>query len=192
MSVLLLGLLLFLGAHSLRLFAPDWRNRQIQRIGQTSWKAVIAVVSLVAFGLICWGFGLVRQHPLALYVPPLSLRHLNALFTLLAFTLVVAAYVPRNHLKAWIGHPMLAGTALWAFGHLLATGMLRDVLVFGAFLLWAVVLFVRLRRLDRAADTAYPVGTPGGDVVVLVSRVVTWAAFAFWLHSWWIGVSPFG
>lgn len=190
MTILILGLLIFLGIHSLRLFANDWRNRQQARLGELPWKGLYSLASIIGFVLIVWGFGLARQHPVLLYVPPLPLRHLNALFTLVAFVLVVAAYVPRNHLKAKFGHPMLLGVKVWAFGHLLATGMLHDVVLFGAFLLWAVVLFIVSRRRDRSTGTVYPAGTLKGDVLATVIGVAAWAAFAFWLHLWLIGVSP--
>lgn len=190
MSVLILGLLIFLGVHSVRAFADDWRSRQITRLGERRWKGLYALASLIGFVLLCWGFGLARQQPVLLYVPPLALRHLNALFTLLAFVLVAAAYVPRNHLKAKFGHPMLLGVKLWAFGHLLATGMLHDVVLFGTFLLWAVVLFIVSRRRDRRAGTVYPAGTFRGDITVIVIGVVAWIVFAFWLHLSLIGVKP--
>ncbi len=190
MTILILGLLIFLGIHSLRIFANDWRDRQQARLGELPWKGLYSLASIIGFVLIVWGFGLARQHPVLLYVPPLALRHLNALFTLVAFVLVAAAYVPRNHLKAKFGHPMLLGAKVWAFGHLLATGMLHDVLLFGAFLLWAVVLFIVSRRRDRSTGTAYPAGTLKGDVLATVIGVAAWAAFAFWLHLWLIGVSP--
>lgn len=191
MSILVLGLLVFLGVHSLRIFADGFRTRQIARLGEPSWKGVFALVSLIGFVLIVWGFGLARQHPVPLYAPPLALRHVNALFTLVAFVLVAAAYVPRNHLKASIGHPMLAGVKVWALGHLLATGMLHDVVLFGAFLLWAVVDFVVARRRDRAAGVRYAPGTLAGDLMAVVAGVAGWAVFAFWLHLWLIGVRPF-
>ena len=190
MTLLIVGLLIFLGVHSLRVFADDWRSRQRARLGEMGWKGLFAVVSLIGFVLICWGFGLARQQPVLLYVPPVALRHLNALFTLLAFVLVAAAYVPHNHLKAKFGHPMLLGVKVWAFGHLLATGMLRDVVLFGAFLLWAVVLFIVSRRRDRRTGTVYPAGTLGGDAIVIVAGVAAWIVFAFWLHLWLIGVKP--
>jgi uncharacterized membrane protein len=190
MTVLILGLLVFLGVHSLRIFADDWRSRQLATLGEPRWKGFYALVSLIGFVLLCWGFGLARQQPVVLYVPPSALRHLNALFTLLAFVLVAAAYVPRNHLKAKVGHPMLLGVMIWAFGHLLASGMLHDVVLFGAFGLWAVVLFIVSRRRDRATGNRYPAGTPGGDVVSVAIGVVVWAAFAFWLHVLLIGVNP--
>lgn len=192
MTLLILGLVLFLGAHSIRIFANDWRSRQIARLGEKGWKGLYTLVSIAGFVLIIWGFGLARQQPVLLYVPPMWLRHLNALFTLIAFILVIAAYVPGNHFKAKLGHPMLAGVKTWAFGHLLATGMLHDVLLFGAFLLWAVIDFISARRRDRAAGVNYPAGTAKGDVIVLVAGIVFWAVFAFWLHGWLIGVKPMG
>jgi uncharacterized membrane protein len=190
MPTLILGLLIFLGVHSLRVFADEWRTRQIARFGEKPWKGLFTLASLLGFVLLCWGFGLARAQPVLLYTPPLALRHLNALFTLLAFVLLVAAYVPRNHLKAWFGHPMLLGVKVWAFGHLLATGMLRDVVLFGAFLLWAAVLFVVSRRRDRRTGTVYPGGTLGGDVATVIIGVVAWAIFMLWLHLWLIGVNP--
>lgn len=192
MLVLVLGLLIFLGVHSLRVFAAGWRDRQRARLGEMPWKALYSLASLVGFVLLVWGFGLVRQHAVLLYVPPPALRHLNALFTLLAFVLVAAAYIPRNHLKARLGHPMLVGVKAWALGHLLATGMLHDMVLFGAFLLWAVVLFIVSRRHDRRAGTTCPAGTLKGDVLVAVIGVAAWAAFAFWLHLRLIGVNPIG
>jgi uncharacterized membrane protein len=190
MSVLILGLLIFLGLHSLRIFADDWRSRQIARLGQKRWKALYAVVAVIGFVLICWGFGLARQQPVALYVPPLALRHLNALFTLIAFVLFFAAKVPRNHLKARLGHPQVLAVKVWAFGHLLATGMLHDVLLFGSFLLWGIVLYIVSRRRDRLAGTVYAAGTLKGDLIVLALGIGVWLLFAFWLHLWLFGVNP--
>jgi uncharacterized membrane protein len=190
MTLLILGLLVLLGVHSLRIFADGWRSRRLARLGEMRWKGLYTLVSLLGFVMLCWGFGLARQQPVLLYVPPMALRHLNALFTLVAFVLIAAAYVPRNHLKAKFGHPMLLGVKAWAFGHLLATGMLRDVVLFGAFLLGAVVLFIVSRRRDRRTGTMYPAGTLAGDAIAVVAGVVAWAVFALWLHLWLIGVNP--
>jgi uncharacterized membrane protein len=188
MSVLILGLLIFLGMHSLRIFANDWRNRQIARLGEKRWKGLFALASIIGFVLICWGFGLARQHPVLLYVPPLPLRHLNALFTLIAFVLFFAARVPRNHIKAKLHHPQVLAVKVWAFGHLLATGMLHDVVLFGTFLLWAIVLFAVSRRRDRTAGTVYPAGSIKGDLLTVVIGAVAWVVFVLWLHLWLIGV----
>jgi len=191
MSLMILGLALFLGAHSARIFAPDWRTGLVARIGAGPWKLLNSLVSIVGFLLIIWGFASAREHAVLLYAPPAALRHLNALFTLLAFLLVSAAYVPRNHLKAYVGHPMVAGVKTWAFGHLLATGMLHDVILFGSFLLWAVIDFALSRRRDRAEGVVYPAGTVVGDLITVLVGLLTWAVFAFWLHQRWIGANPF-
>ena len=191
MSILILGLILFLGMHSLHMLAPGFRERAVARIGLQPWKGLYSLVSIAGIVLIVIGFGMARADSHLLYAPPAWLQHLNALFTLVAFVLIAAAYVPRNHLKAKIGHPMLAGVKLWALGHLLAIGYLHDVVLFGAFLVWAVADFMVLRRRDRAAGTGYSAGTAMGDVLAVVIGVAAWAIFAFLLHLRLIGVSPF-
>jgi uncharacterized membrane protein len=190
--LLIAGLVVFLGLHSVRIVAGDWRARQMARMGEGPWKAIYSLLSIVGFVLLIWGFGDARLHPVPLYAPPPVLRHANSLFTLIAFVLVAAAYVPHNHLKAKIGHPMFAGVKVWALGHLLATGMLHDVVFFGAFLIWAVTGFAVSRRRDRLAAVIYPAGTVAGDVLTIAIGIVAWAAFAFLLHARWIGVTPFG
>ena len=192
MGYLVLGLVLFLGVHSVRIFGEGWRTATVARMGANPWKGVCSLVSLVGFALIVWGYGLARQQPVVLWQPPVMMKHLNSLFTLAAFILLAAAYVPRNHFKARLHHPMVLGVKLWAFGHLLATAKLADVVLFGAFLLWAILDFRAARGRDRALGTTYAAGSMGGTLVTLVVGVVAWAAFAFWAHAAWIGIAPFG
>lgn len=191
MALLIIGLVLFLGMHTTRLVAEDWRTGMIARVGAGTWRGLYSLVSLAGLVLIVVGFGIAREHPVVLYSPPTFLRHLNALFTLTAFVLFAAAYVPRNHLKSAIGHPLVAGVKTWAFGHLLATGMLRDVVLFGAFLVWAIVAFAAMRRRDRQSRTRYPPGTLANDLLSVGFGLAGWSVFAFWLHLPLIGVSPF-
>ncbi|PWK86708.1 NnrU family protein [Fulvimonas soli] len=190
MPVLILGLVLFLGLHSIRIFADDWRGRQVARLGPMRWKALYSVGALAGFVLICWGFGLARRQPVLLYAPPLWLAHLNALFTLVAFVLLAAARVPGNRIKARLHHPQTLAVKVWSFGHLLAAGMLHDVVLFGPFLLWSVALYAAARRRDRREGTVYPPGGLRGDLVAVVAGVALWALFAFWLHRVLIGVDP--
>ena len=191
MGMLVLGLVLFLGAHSVPIFADNARTRAIARLGEMGWKGLYSVVSLIGFGLIIWGFAQARQQPVVLWSPPAMLKHLNSLFTLLAFVLLAAAYVPRNSIRARLHHPMILGVKLWAFGHLLATATLADLVLFGAFLLWAVLDFRAARQRDRALGTVYAPGATGPTVLAVVVGAAAWAAFAFWLHAAWIGVAPF-
>lgn len=190
MPILILGLVIFLGAHSVRIFADGWRTRMVRRIGVAPWKAVYALVSLIGFVLLVYGFGQARHAPVLLYAPPLALKHLNALFTLVAFVLFFASHAPPNHFRAWLHHPMAAGAGVWAAGHLMATGFLHDVVLFGAFLVWAVADFIASRRRDRVEGVRYAAGTARGDIGAVVIGVVVWALFAFWLHRLLIGVNP--
>ncbi|MCE2971143.1 MAG: NnrU family protein [Burkholderiales bacterium] len=193
MTVLILGLIVFLAAHSLRIFAPDWRAAQQARLGEMPFKGIVSLISVASFVAIVWGYGLARGEAanVVLYVPPLWTRHLASLLTLAAFVLLVAAYVPRNHIKQKFGHPMAASVKIWALAHLLANGRLADVLLFGAFLVWAILSFTAGRKRDRAAGTVYPQGTLAMDAVTVVVGFAAWAAFAFYLHKAWIGVAPF-
>lgn len=192
MSVLVVGLLIFLGVHSLRLAAPTWRDQALARLGEPAYKGLYALISLAGFALIIWGYSQTRYAPLVLWTPPTGLRHAAALLTLGAFVLFAAAYVPRNVFKARWGHPMLLGTKLWAVAHLLANGNAADVVLFGSFLAWAAVGFVVSRRRDRAAGTTWPAPTRTGTMVAVLAGAAFWVLFAFWLHALLIGVRPLG
>ncbi|UZJ44512.1 NnrU family protein [Marinimicrobium sp. C6131] len=192
MEALILGLLLFLGTHSIGLVARPWRNHMVNRLGETPWKLLYTAVSLVGFILIIWGYGQARTDPLWLWHSPVWTRHLAALLTLPAFILVVAAYVPGNRLKARVGHPMVLGTKFWAIAHLISNGTLADLLLFGGFLVWAVSAFILLRRRDRVDGTVPVVGGLSRDIITWVVGLLAWAVFAFYLHGLLIGVRPFG
>jgi len=192
MIILILGLVLFLGTHSARIFADGWRTRQIAKLGEKTWKGLYAAVSAVGLVLIVYGYGLARAQPVTLWTPPTWAQQLAGPLTLLAFILLAAAYVPGNRIKARIGHPMLLAVKVWAFAHLVANGTLNAVVLFGAFLTWAVTDFIVARRRDRATGAVYPPGRPALDLATTAVGIVAWAVFAFALHAWWIGVSPFG
>lgn len=191
MTILLLGLVLFLGVHSTRIVADGWRSAQIARIGAGPWKLGYTVLSLIGFYLLLWGYGAARQAPVVLWTPPVAMRHLAGLLTLVAFVLLAATYVPRNAIKARLHHPMVLSVKLWALAHLLANGSLADVLLFGSFLAWSVLSFSAARRRDRAAGARYPAGTMAGTLATVAVGGAAWALFAFWLHGWLIGVQPF-
>ena len=190
MILLVVGLVLFLGIHSTRVVADGFRTRQLASLGEATWKGLYTVVSIVGFVLIVVGYGQSRSDPTVLFTPPLWAYHLTIGLTLPAFWLLVASKVPGNHLKAWIGHPMLAGTKVWALAHLASNGRIGDVLLFGGFLVWAIVTFANSRRRDRREGVTYRAGTLRGDVIVLIGGLVAWGAFAHLLHRWLIGMDP--
>jgi uncharacterized membrane protein len=194
MLTLVVGLVLFLGVHSVRVFADGWRTATIRRIGEMPWKGVYSVASLVGIVMVSIGYGLARQEPVILWnTPPVAMRHVAALLTLVSFVLIAAAYVPGNLLKARLRHPMVLGVKVWALAHLLANNTLADVVLFGSFLLWAVLSFRAARKRDATLGTVTTsAGTVPRTVITVVVGVVAWVVFAFWLHRMWIGVPPMG
>lgn len=191
MTALIIGLLLFLGAHSVRIVAEPWRTAMRARLGENGWKGAYSLVSLAGFALIVWGFGQARLAPVPLWAPLPGMRHVAGLLTWVAFVLLTAAYVPGNGLKARLHHPMVLAVKVWALAHLLANHTLADGLLFGGFLLWSVADFSAARRRDRAAGTVYPPGTGTRTLLTVLVGSAAWAAFAFAGHAALIGVRPF-
>ena len=189
MTALILGLVIFLGAHSVRIFADPWRTGVRARIGENAYKGLYTLAALVGFALIIWGYGQARQQ-MPLWDPPAFMRHATALLMLPVFVLFVATYVPRNGIKAKVHHPMVLSVKLWAFAHLLSNGNLADVLLFGGFLAWAILSFTAARKRDRAVGKVYPAGTLQGTIVCVIAGLAIYAAFVMGLHTWMIGVRP--
>lgn len=192
MAYLILGLLVFLGAHSVRIVADDWRTRQRLALGPRVWKGLFSLTSLLGLGLIIWGFGMVRDQPIALWSPPTGMRHLASLLNLLAFVLLAAAYVPGNRIKSRVHHPLLIAVKVWALAHLVANGNLGHVVLFSPFLAWAVLAFRAARQRDRSAGLHYPSGTAGATGMSVALGVAGWIVFTLWLHGLLVGVRPLG
>jgi uncharacterized membrane protein len=192
MNMLILGLVLFLLPHSLRVFGEGWRQHTIARLGDGPYKGLYSLLVAAGLVLIVLGYAAARQQPVLLWVPPVWTRHLAALLTLPAMVLLVAPYVPGNSIKARLHHPMVLAVKLWALAHLLANGMLADVLLFGLFLLWSVLSFRAARARDRETGAVYPPGRLVPTLAVVVLGLVAWGVFAFWAHGALIGVKPFG
>ena len=192
MTWLIAGLLIFLLPHCVRMLADGWRTRTLARVGEGTYKGVYSLLSVAGFGLIIYGFSLARQQPVQLWSPPVAMRHVAGLLMLLSFVLLAAAYVPGNQIKARLHHPMVLSVKTWALAHLLANGNVAHVLLFGAFLAWAVWNFVASRRRDRAQNTVYPAGTTNATLMTVAVGLLAWGLFAFVLHGWLIGVRPLG
>ena len=187
---LLAGLVIFFGVHSVAIVAPSWRDQMAARLGDAAWKAAYSLVSIVGFVLLVRGYAAARLDPVLLYEPPHWLRHIAAILMVPVFPLLLSAYLP-GRIKAAAQHPMLAAIKLWATAHLLANGMLGDVLVFGGFLAWAVVDRISLkRRLPRAAP-ALPEGRYN-DLIAVVLGFALYVWFIAWAHARLFGVQPMG
>ena len=202
MALLILGLVLFLGAHSTRIFAEHWRQATLERLGEKAYKGAYTLVSLVGFGLLMFGFDQVRWDSPVLWSPPVWAKHGAAVLMLLSLVLLACAHAPRNAIKAKLHHPMVLSVKVWALAHLLANPRLADVVLFGAFLIWSVLNFRAARQRDRMAAATALSGEGSGALEPEVSSAATWRAIGIgvvvWAillsrgHAWLFGVSPLG
>lgn len=189
MLVLLLGLIVFLGGHSVRIFAPQFRVRMVAKLGEGPWKGIVTLVSVVGLVLIVWGYGMARADPLVVWQPPIWTRHLALLLMVPVFVLIAAAYLP-GRIKAALKHPMLVGVKLWAVAHLLANGTLADIVLFGGFLVWAVADRISLKRREGAPPLTVSRASPLNDVAAVVIGLAVYALFLLYLHRVLFGAAP--
>ena len=209
MTQLILGLVLFLGAHSVRILADGWRDQTIAAYGEKAFKGVYTLVAILGFYLLVVGYGEARLQPLVLWNPPIFTKHISMLLMLLSSILLMATYIPRNHFKMRLGHPMVLSVKVWALSHLLANGNLADLVLFGSFLIWAVLNFRSARARDRALllnlnDAEDPAAEPLTEsestnqpkllstIITLVGGMAIWVLITFVLHAKIVGVSPMG
>ena len=189
MTELLAGLIIFFSVHSISIVNDAWRNRAAARLGEWTWKGGYAIFAFIGLFLIIHGYGLARLDPVVLYTPPDWLRQVAVVLLIPVFPLLFAAYLP-GRIRNATRHPMLAATKLWATAHLLANGTLADVLLFGAFLVWAVVDRISLKQRTPQPVPAAP-ATAANDAIAVVLGLAVYLAFAFWLHLRLIGVPAF-
>jgi uncharacterized membrane protein len=190
MSILIIGIAIFLGMHSISIVSPELRARAVASMGPNRWRGVYSLVSAAGFILILYGYHLARQAPVVLYMPPAWMRHLTLLLMLPVFPLIFAAYLP-GRIKTALKHPMLASVKFWAFAHLLSNGMLADVILFGAFLVWAICDRISFKhRPPQVIRTA----APGrfNDAIAVIAGLGLYVFFILWAHVRLFGVSPLG
>lgn len=187
MGYLVLGLVLFLGVHSISIIAPDWRDRAAARLGN-AWRGLYSLVTIAGLVAMVWGYRMARQIPMVLYAPPVWTEYFTAVLMLPVFPLFIAAYFP-GRIKSATRHPMLLSVMLWALAHLITNGILANVVLFGSFLVWAVVDRISFNwRTQRAIPSAPPM--KWGDGIAVVGGLVFYVVFEHWLHVRWIGVQP--
>jgi uncharacterized membrane protein len=188
---LVIGLVLFLGIHSVRIVAPEFRQAQIEARGISAWKGIYAVVAIIGFVVLVWGYGQARLDPVVFWVAPAWMSHIVALLMIFVMILLVASQLPAGRIKAAVKHPMLLAVKIWAFAHLLVNGDLASILLFGSFLAWAVVDRISEKRRLRAGLTTNPVAGPvKWDIISIVGGLVVYVLFLVWLHRLLIGVPP--
>ena len=186
MYALILGIVVFLGAHSAKAF-PALRAGLISGFGDMGYKVLHSVVSLVGFVLLVWGFGQYRSGGLIpVWNPPEGMRHLTMTLMWFAFVALACMNPAPGRIRGWLRHPMLVAIKIWALAHLLVNGDLGGIVLFGSFLAWAV--FDRIlakRRGDLGA--ARVASFTRADAMALIAGTIAYVAMLF-LHPWLIGV----
>lgn len=187
MSILLAGLVIFFGVHSISLINRPWRDRMAARIGETRWMIAYSLDSIIGLALIVWGYGLASADAVVLYRPASGLQQIAMLLLIPVFPLVFAAYLP-GRIQATVKHPMLLAVILWSAAHLLVNGTVPDVLVFGSFLVWAIAVRLSLARRAQRPMIGAP-ASKANDVIAVVAGLVLHTAFLFSLHGWLFGAA---
>lgn len=185
MTILIAGLLVFFGIHSISIVAPQWRDDMAVKLG-SGWQALYSVAALVGIVLIIYGYGASRSDPVILYTPTPALRYVTALLMLFVFPLLFATYLP-GLIRSTLKNPMLIATKTWAFAHLLSNGTLADFLLFGSFLIWAIFDLASVKRRAPRTKPSFP-ASKGNDVIAIVAGVAVFALFLHSLHYLLIGI----
>lgn len=193
MTFLLLGLIIFIGIHAFTL-AREPRAALIGRLGQTGYKLAYSALSLAGFLILWWGYGAYRSSG---YIPvwdaPVWTRHIALLVMLPVFPMLLAAYLP-GRIRSTLKHPMILAVKTWALAHLLANGDLGSIVMFGAFLVWAVLAFMSMRRrtVDNGLLVPLPPARPVNDIIAVVGGLAIYVAFVMGFHRTLIGVGVLG
>ena len=192
MLVMIIGIIVFLGIHSVRIVAPRWRLARMEQWGEQKWKGLYSLVSIVGLALLVWGFGMARLEAPVLYEPPVWMKHITLLLMLLAFIFLGVFIARPGRLKPALKHPMLIAIKTWALAHLLANGDLASLILFLSFLAWAVFDRIALKRQARAglAPATISPGPVSNDLIAVLIGLVLYGLFIWKLHAILIGVSP--
>jgi uncharacterized membrane protein len=189
MALFLIGLVIFLASHSCRIFAESWRNQMIDRLGEVKWKGLYTIASLIGFIIMVIGYGQARQSTVVLWQPNAALIYIALVLNLVAFIFLAGSSPSNNAIRLKLKHPMILGVKVWALAHLISNGTLVDLVLFGAFLIWAVLDFRSSRKRPIHIPQQAQVSTKA-TVIAIASGVILWAVFIFGLHQYLIGVSP--
>jgi len=197
MTLLIIGLVLFVVTHLLRPVAPGLRNAAIATFGKPAWMAFHGIVSLLSLALIVYGFVDARANGgdgvFMVYTPPAFMAHITLTLMIIASVCLVAGFLPAGHIRTKLKFPILVAIKIWALAHLLANGESYSVVLFVTILAWAVILRITLKRRIASGETKLPVFVSAKyDVISIVVGLVLYVAIVFKLHEWIIGVAPLG
>jgi uncharacterized membrane protein len=186
----LLGLVLFLGAHMVKVVAPGWRDARVAA-SEGAYKGAYTLASLAGLVLIVWFYRDAQGALGQVWNPPVWLGHVNALLMLFALIFFAASMFPAGRIKAAVKHPQLLSVKIWSIGHLLANGDGASILLFGAFLAWAVSVRISIKGRERRGESTPPIAGPAKwDAATVIVGLALYVALVMGGHVWLFGVSP--
>jgi len=190
MLILVLGIVVFLGVHSLTAFR-ETRTGLIERFGARPFKGIYSLAALAGFALIVWGFSRYRAEGLIImWTPPTWTRHLTIALMWFAFVALACINPAPGRIRGWLRHPMLVAVKVWALAHLLANGDAGGMLLFGSFLAWAV--FDRIAVKKRGDMGARRIASfTRADAIALGAGTLAYLAVMV-LHPVLFGVAVIG
>jgi uncharacterized membrane protein len=180
-GLLVLGLLIWVGAHIFKRVAPDQRAAMGEK-----GKGIVAVALFISLGLMIWGYR--GAEFINVWYPPSFMTHINNLLMLVAI-FVFGMSATTGRLRGKMRHPQLTSVKIWAVAHLLVNGDLASIVLFGGMLAWAVLEVILINKAVPVWDRPQP-GEAKKDVVLVVITLVMYGLIAG-IHMW-LGVSPFG
>jgi uncharacterized membrane protein len=187
MSILVAGLILFLGVHLLPML-PGARIAVVQRWGEQRYKGAFSLASLAGLALIIGGYAAAAPGA-RLFEPSRPAIAIAPYAITLSFVLLAAANL-RSHIRRVLRHPMLLGIALWATVHLLANGDTRGTVLFASFLIYAAVDLVSV--VQRHASKSFAPTARHDLIAVIAGTLAALAVMALHRILFGVAVVPWG
>lgn len=182
MPILVAGLILFLGLHLLPAL-PGVRMAFVQRLGDAGYKGAFSLLSVFGLALVIGGYATGAPGPRLFASSPAAIASAPYAMTL-SFILLAAAKLP-GYIRHVLKHPMLIGLAIWAAVHLLANGDTRGTLLFGGFLLYALLDLVSV--IARGAGKHFTPSARNDLLAAAIGVIVALGVMA--LHRVLFGVA---
>ena len=185
MTLLIIGLLLWIGAHLFKRLAPGPRAAMQDRMGDAS-KGVIALVLVGSIVLMVIGYRAADSAFLWGRSP--ATTGINNLLMLVSVALFGLGN-SKSRLRKKMRHPMLTGVIVWAAAHILVNGDTASLVLFGGMTVWALLEMALINRADPQF-VPYEGGSVAGDIKLGIITIVVFAVIAA-IHTW-LGYNPFG
>jgi uncharacterized membrane protein len=160
MTLLIVGILLFVGVHFIPSLAPDFKAAWLEKMGEGGYKGTFSLLLLASFALMIVGWQSID--PSEIFVGSRNSR-----------------------IRQAVRHPQLTGVFIWALAHLLMNGDSRSVVLFTAMLFWSLGEMVAISKREGEWEKAEipPIASEILTLVIIVATVI----LAVYAHPYMTG-----